>query len=79
VILWRGPNLKQKSGLNMSQMQREDRGRGQENPPGTILNITMAAFNAATQQARVGALKQLFTARCRSRWVAGSSPAMVSF
>jgi len=38
----------------------------------------MAAFNAATQQARVGALKGLF-ARYRSCWVAGSSPAMVIF
>jgi hypothetical protein len=39
----------------------------------------MAAFNAATQQAHVGALKGLFSVRYRSRWVAGSSPAMVMF
>jgi hypothetical protein len=36
----------------------------------------MAAFNAATQQARLRA-QRVFMARDRSRWVAGSRPAMV--
>jgi hypothetical protein len=45
--------------------------------PATSLQITMAALEAATQQARVSALKGHIFARYRSHRVAGSSPAMV--
>jgi hypothetical protein len=41
-------------------------------------SITMAALEAATQQARVCAPTTLFAAPTRRCWVAGSSPAMVS-
>jgi hypothetical protein len=37
----------------------------------------MAALEAATQCARVGARSDSFAAQTRDGWVAGSSPAMV--